>query len=141
MTRPDGKYKLTDVEKRTVRAELRAAMIGAARARELLTYTELVLRVPSVVLHPHSFILVHLMSDVCADEYAKTEIMLCALIVSKTTGKPGAGYFRGFGARSAVESGDDWETAWRAEVERAFAYYGEPLETLNADADTHEDES
>ncbi|MDZ4764219.1 MAG: hypothetical protein SGI73_06665 [Chloroflexota bacterium] len=124
MSRPDGRYKLTDAEKTTVKAELRAALIAAAQARELLTYTELVLRIPSVVLHPHSFILAHLMREVCGDEYDKTGVMLCALVVSKLTGVPGAGYFRGFGAASAASNEDnDWKIAWREDVERAFSYW------------------
>jgi hypothetical protein len=121
MARPDGRYRLTEVEKTTVIAEMRAALIEAARVRQLLTYTDLALKLESVYVHPHSFVFAHLLRTVCAAEWARTGVMLCALVVSKQTGIPGGGYFRSM----ALAESDDPLEAWRADVQRVFDYWSE----------------
>jgi hypothetical protein len=111
------RYKLTEVEKETVKAEMRAALIQLAREGRTATYTELCGMIESVALHPHSFILAHLMREVCGEMWDETGVQPCALIVSKTTGVPGAGYFR-----NGI-SGDDFEASWREDLEQVFEYY------------------
>jgi hypothetical protein len=123
VSRPQARYRLTEVEKSTVKAEMREAMIAAAKARQLLTYTDLALALPSVYLNPGSFVFAHLMREVCRAEWEQSGTMLCALVVSRLTGIPGAGYFRGMAALG--EDVSDAEAAWRAEVERAFDYWSE----------------
>ncbi|KXK21303.1 MAG: hypothetical protein UZ15_CFX003001491 [Chloroflexi bacterium OLB15] len=116
-----AKYKLTTAEKATAKEEMRAALIDAARKRELITYSELCLRIPGVGLYPHSFIFTQLLREVCHEEYAKGHRQLCALVVRKATGMPGGGYFsdtaplkRDFG---------DLVAEWRADVEDVFEYW------------------
>lgn len=120
---PTARFRLTDAEKHTAKDEVRALLYELARAREVVTYTEFCLRLSTVRLHPHSFIFAHLLREVCNEEEAKGSGVLCALVVSKTTGMPGAGYFR----RREFErmQPDDLEGHWRAELEDVFARWAE----------------
>lgn len=117
--RPDGRYRLTDAEKSTVLDELRTVLIAAARARELLTYTELALRLSSVAVHPHSFVFAHLLRECCRRAELAGEGLLCALVVSRLTGMPGAGYFRRPGLPPDLDTGD-LEAVWRSELEAVY---------------------
>lgn len=117
----EAKYRLTTAEKATAKEEMRAALINVARKREIVTYSELCLRIPSVGLYPHSFIFTQLLREVCHEEYAKGHHQLCALVVSKSTGMPGGGYFSDT-APLKRDFGDLVEE-WRADVEDVFEYW------------------
>jgi hypothetical protein len=123
MRNPSAKYKLTEVEKATVKEELRAVLIDLARNREIATYTDVCNRLHSVQLHPHSFIFAHLLREVCNEEEKRGHGILCALVVSKSTGIPSAGYFAGAALRG-VDT-DDLVVTWQADVESVFALWGE----------------
>lgn len=119
MRRPDAKYRLTAVEKETVIGEMRLVLIAAARQQETVTYSELALRLHTVIVHPHSFVFAHLLREVCRRAELAGEGLLCALVVSRLTGMPGAGYFR----RDTLPPDLDTsalETFWRDELESVF---------------------
>jgi hypothetical protein len=117
------RYKLTEVEKETVKEEMRAVLIHLARTRQTATYTDVTLMLQSVYLNPGSYIFTHLLSEVCGEEWAKTGVMICALVVSKLTGIPGAGYFRGM-AQLGFDC-SDIQRCWQEEVERVFTYWSD----------------
>jgi hypothetical protein len=102
---------------------MRALLIDLARRRELITYSEMCARLETVTLHPHSFVFARLLREVCGEEEAKGHGMLCALVVSKTTGMPGGGYFRGMAELGFDAS--DLEARWREDVDAVFAYWDE----------------
>jgi hypothetical protein len=121
-----AKYKLSDAEKSSVQEEIRELLIALAKKRKIVTYTELC-ELLSVRMHPHSFVFMHLLTQVCIREEAKGHGVLCALVVSKTTGIPGGGYFRGSYTR-AVDRGietdpDDIEAHWKADLDELFAIW------------------
>jgi hypothetical protein len=120
---PQARYRLTDADKHTVRTELRNILIQAARNREILTYSELCQRLSSVHVHPHSFVFTHLLRQVCEAEIERGSGMLCALVVSRTTGIPGSGYFRT--AAEQGRNGDDLVALWQADVESVFARWAD----------------
>jgi len=111
-------FTLTPEEWAAYKDAMRAILIDAARSREILTYSELANRNPVAYLHPHSFTFTNMLRSVCGEEYAKGHGQLCALVVSKTTGMPSGGYFRGMAGEH--DSNEDLETRWRADVDHVF---------------------
>ncbi|MBE2183169.1 MAG: hypothetical protein IAE89_07070 [Anaerolineae bacterium] len=116
-----AKYRFTSAEKAAAKEEMRAALIDIARKREIVTYTELCLRISSVGMHPHSFVFTQMLREVCGEEYAKGHRQLCALVVAKATGIPSGGYFTNT-APFKRDFGDLMEE-WRADVEDVFEYW------------------
>lgn len=119
--KPQPRFTLTDVEWELLRDAIHAELIELARARRIITYGELALLLP-VYVHPGSFAFTRLLTEVCAAAAEAGEGGLCALVVSKSTGVPGAGFFR-----SAAEQGidvSDFEAYWRDELDRLFARWG-----------------
>jgi hypothetical protein len=114
-------YRLTPEERATAKEELREILIYLARTRQTATYSDVCMMMQTVHLHPYSFIFTRLLTEVCGEEEAKGHGMLCALVVAKLTGMPGAGYFRGMAALGRDQS--DMEASWRAEVEQVFEYW------------------
>lgn len=114
-------YRLTNEERAAAKAEMRALLIECARNRAIITYGDLSAMMHTVRIHPGSFIFTHLLTAVCQEEAANGNGMLCALVVSKATGMPGGGYFRGMATLGRDTS--DLEASWRAEVEAVFTHW------------------
>jgi hypothetical protein len=114
-------YRLTPEERAAAKEEMRSVLIDCARMRKTVTYTDVCLMIQTVQMHPHSFIFTRILSEVCAEEEERGHGVLCALVVSKTTGIPGAGYFRGMAELGHDMS--DLEASWRAELEQVFDYW------------------
>lgn len=100
-------------------AEIRAILQQAARAGRYLTYSDVTQAMLSVRAHPGAYVFTAMLREACHLEQQETGVQLCALVVAKATGKPGAGYFR------LMPCSGDWDDCWRAEAEAAFAYYRE----------------
>jgi len=122
MARNDGYVFQLDAGGRTaIKEEMRAILIQFARQGETITYSDLSLRLQYAPLHPHSFLFSHILRDICREEETAGHGQLCALVVSKTTGMPGGGYFRR-DIWHNLET-DDLETMWRSELESVFDYW------------------
>ncbi|MBK8020691.1 MAG: hypothetical protein IPK19_04480 [Chloroflexi bacterium] len=115
---PPARFKLTESEWTAVRAEMYAELIALAKARQIITYSDLALRLPSVYVHPGSYAFTRLLGEICDLEEEAGRGMICALVVSKATGMPGAGYFRGAAHRGRDVS--DLDRCWQEECERVF---------------------
>jgi hypothetical protein len=113
------RFKLTEVELETVREAMRALMIEQAKLRQTITYSELALRLP-VYLHYHSFLFARLLNEIGEEEIKAGRGVLPAVVVRKSSGIPGGGYF-GFAGREA--SSEDLERIWREELEIVFDYW------------------
>jgi hypothetical protein len=100
---------------------MRLELIELAKQKRFVTYSELALMLP-VYIHPGSYAFTRLLSRVCAEEEEAGHGLLCALVVSKSTGIPGAGFFRGAALRGYDAS--DPDTYWQAQLEQVFAYWG-----------------
>jgi hypothetical protein len=120
MSRPPARFTLTEVEWQTVVQAMRVELIDLAKRERVVTYGELALMLP-VYVHPGSYAFTRLLSEVCLAAERDGEGMLCALVVSKSTGIPGAGFFRGMAERRRDTS--DLERCWRDELERLFAHW------------------
>lgn len=115
--KPVARFTLTEVEWETLRQAMRVELIELAKQRRTITYGELALLLP-VYVHPGSYAFSRLLGQVCAEAEAAGEGLLCALVVSKATGMPGAGYFRGIAERGCTA--DDVTDCWRDDLERVF---------------------
>ncbi|MFN8526988.1 MAG: hypothetical protein U0670_00045 [Anaerolineae bacterium] len=117
MTRPSV-FTITGDQRTAYLDAMRAILIDCARERRTITYSELASINPVAYLHPHSFTFTHLLRQVCGEEAAKGHGQLCALVVSKITGMPSGGYFRGLAVEG--DSTEDIEARWRADLEQVF---------------------
>ncbi len=116
--KPTPRFTLTEAEWDVMRSAMRVELIEVAKQGRIVTYGDLALLLP-IYVHPGSYAFTRLLSQVCAAAEIDGEGSLCALVVSKSTGIPGAGFFRG-----AAEQGvdvSDYQNYWQAEVERVFA--------------------
>lgn len=118
--RPPARFKLTEIEWETVVQAMRVELIELAKAGRVVTYGELALMLP-IYVHPGSYAFTRLLGAVCSAEDLAGKGLLCALVVSKATGMPGGGFFRGMAEQGYDMT--DLEACWRAEVERVFAYW------------------
>lgn len=118
--KPVARFTLTEVEWEVVVAAMRVELIELAKQERVVTYGELALMLP-VYVHPGSYAFTRLLSEVCLAAERDGEGMLCALVVSKSTGIPGAGFFRGMAERGRDMS--DLEGCWRGELASLFAHW------------------
>ena len=116
--RANARTRVTDMEREVVKQEMTAVLIMCAREQRTITYGGLCAELTTVTLDPGTFIFSHLLREVCAEGLRKGYGQLCALVVSKATGMPSAGYF----ARSVLDiSGPDaLEALWIAERDEVF---------------------
>jgi hypothetical protein len=68
----------------------------------------------------------HLLDEICDEEIARGHGKLCALVVSKTTGIPGGGYFGGLA--SPDRDAADLVALWRADRDEVFDYWSQHSE-------------
>jgi hypothetical protein len=115
-----ARFTLTEAEWEVMREAMHTELVELAKQQRIITYGDLALLLP-VLIHPGSYAFTRLLTQVCIAAEAAGEGMLCALVVSKSTGLPGAGFFRGM-----AERGDDVSAAeayWHDELERLFAIW------------------
>lgn len=121
MTKQNWVYTLTPDELSAYKDVMRDLMIEAARAKRTITYSELAADNPVAYLHPHSFMFANIMRKICAEEYEQGHGQLCALVVSKITGMPSGGYFKGMATEHDTQV--DLEARWRQDLDAVFAYW------------------
>lgn len=103
--------------------EMRAILIGYAKRRQTITYSELAPMISSASLH-HRAPIFHKMLDIMSTEDAEQGMpSLASLVVRKDSGIPGMGYF----AISSREDGviEDHETYWRRRFEELCDYWAD----------------
>ncbi|MCU0498166.1 MAG: hypothetical protein MUF87_12510 [Anaerolineae bacterium] len=101
--------------------EMRAILIGVARLKTTITYSELAAELTIAHVHHRAPYFHKLLRELCDDEEASGRPPLAALVVRKDTGICGAGYF----ADLPVIEGEiaDPIAYWRADFERICAYW------------------
>ena len=117
---PRARFTLSEAEWEVMREAMRTELIELAKQKRIVTYSDLALLLP-VYIHPGSYAFTRLLGQVCEAEEQAGHGLLCALVVSKATGIPGGGFFRGMAGRGIDTS--DLESAWRAEVDRVFDFW------------------
>ena len=115
-----ARYTLYEGEWDVMVAAMHVELVELAKQKRIVTYSDLSLLMP-VHIHPGSYTFTRLLTQVCDEEERMGHGLLCALVVSKATGMPGAGFFRGAAQRGYDPS--EPQAYWHAEVERVFAYW------------------
>lgn len=116
------RYKLTEAERPVVKEQMRAIMIEMARQRQTITYSEVALRL-SVYLHPRSFVFSHLLREIGREEEDAGRGVLPSVVVRKSNGMPGGGFFRWVGQAGRELDDTLMEQIWRDELEIVFDYW------------------
>lgn len=113
---------LIDTRWDEVKAEMRQIIIDTAKAKQLITYSELTGMLQTAYVHYHSHVLTRMLVDIGHDEYVAGRPLLPALVVAKQTGRPGPGYFKL--APGEAEVGDPI-AEWEKEVQRVYQYWSQ----------------
>jgi hypothetical protein len=117
-----SRRNLIDTQWNEVKAEIRQIIIDTAKARQLITYSELTRMLQTAYVHYHSHVLTRLLIDIGSEEHAAGRPILPALVVAKQTGRPGPGYFKL--APGETEISDPIEE-WEQEVQRVYQYWSQ----------------
>lgn len=96
-------------------------LIEVAQQRQLITYRELGMAM-APPLHHRNRLLYELLQDICYDEAQANRPNLCALVVRRSSGIPGIGFFVGM-----AEGYHDAHDYWQSCVEDCWTYWaGDP---------------
>lgn len=101
--------------------EMRAILIGVARLRTTITYSELASELRTVHVHHRAPYFHKLLRELCDDEETLGRPPLAALVVRKDTGICGSGYFADLPVIDGAIA--DPIAYWRADFERICAYW------------------
>lgn len=104
------------------KAEMRAILIDCARHKETITYGELSARLHTLHLHPYSYAMTGMLDEIGADNRAQGQAPLPTLVVRKSDGRPGPGFFRKAYARYA--SDEDVEAFWQEQFKQVCEEWG-----------------
>lgn len=107
---------------RAAREDVRRVLQEVARHRDTVSYAEFG-RMLSAPMHHRNPALYELLRDVCAEEHTLGKPNLCALVVRKSSGMPGKGFFE-----AAAFDGEDIQSPrdyWWAQVLACWEYYAE----------------
>lgn len=111
--------KLSEAKWSDLRDEAQQVLIELAKARQVVTYSELCLMLKTAYLHYHSPLMTRLLDEIGEMERQAGRPSLPALVVSKQKGIPSTGFFR-------TESGEevaDPKAYWAEHLERVFEYW------------------
>lgn len=115
------KKALAEAKWSALRAEMREIMVTVARNQGLITYSELCAQLTTAYLYYHSPAVTRLLIEIGDAEMKAGRPVLPAVVVSKSTGMPGAGYFKlAFGEAEAQQ---DARAIWEADLATVYAYW------------------
>jgi hypothetical protein len=117
-----NRRKLADTQWDAVQAEIRQLIIETAKAKQLITYSELTGMLQTAYVHYHSHVLTRMLIDIGSEERAAGRPLLPALVIAKQSGRPGPGYFKL--APGEDEVGDPIQE-WEQEVQRVYHYWSQ----------------
>src|SRR3954447_13635131 len=113
------RYGVSMAQWERARAEMRDALIDTARQKMFITYSDLVARVRSLKIPPHSHALATMLGEISSAEHECGRGMLSALVLSKDGGEPGSGFYSL--AERLGRDVSDRERFWLAEFNRVHA--------------------
>lgn len=114
--------KLADAKWSDLKAEMRQVMVELAQQERTITYAELCAMLKTAYLHYHSPVLVRLLDEIGLAESQAGRPVLPAVVVTKQTGIPGAGYFR-INPQESPAAMADARALWEADLQRVFEYW------------------
>ena len=115
------KYGLDPDTWQAAKAEMRELVVQCARSEALMTYGELAAMMTVISPHPGAYAFQALLREMCREAEQAGHGMLCALVVSKATGMPGAGFFKAL-IYDGVDCSDQ-HACWQEQVQQVYAYW------------------
>lgn len=103
------------------RQEMRDILIDCARQRQTITYGELSARMQTIHIPAHSYAMSGMLREIIDVDHRDERGILATLVVRKSDGRPGPGYFK-----SAIDRGlsdDDLEAYWQSEFNKVCNYW------------------
>ena len=103
--------------------EARRVMIDKARHNDVIHYSDLVREIRKCDLEPHDLRLNHMLYEIASEEDEARRGLLTALVVHKSDGVPGPGFFE-----MAKERGRDISdpvTCWIEELKNVYAVWSQ----------------
>ncbi len=114
---------MTETQWDEAKAEVRAAIVEAAEARRMTSYSEVASKVTTVRLEPYSSLMNHLLGAVFEDEKAAGRPALTAIVTHKSGDlEPGAGFYQE--ARALGYQFDEPYVFWAQQVQNVFKRCG-----------------
>jgi hypothetical protein len=101
--------------------EMREILISCARQRKTITYGELSQAIHSATIEPYGYAMAGMLRELGREDEKANRGYLATLVVRKSDGRPGPGYFKG--VINIPES--DYEAYWQSEFERTCESWAE----------------
>ena len=112
-------FKLTDWQE--TRKEMRNILIGVAKKKKTIAYSELCNQVSKIKLEPDSPALASMLGEISTDEFNKNSPLLSVLVVHKNGDlMPGQGFFEL--AESLEMNVGDKEAFWIDQLKLVYEY-------------------
>lgn len=106
----------------TAKRQAKEILIGVARRRGRIAYSELVVKISALHLEPHDSRLFHLLGEISSEEDKSGRGMLTAIVVHKTGDmQPGPGFFEL--AKSLGRNIKDPLACWITEFNKVHDYW------------------
>ncbi len=120
------KNGLTETSWDIIKEEMRHILIGLARKRQTICYSDLAAQIQTSYIHYRSPAFMRILGEVVTEDIEDGHPNLAVLVVQKQSGRCGAGYFK----HAAAEGYDvsDPEAFWQAEFKSVCDYWTD-LET------------
>lgn len=117
------KRDLSNTEWQGIKEEIRTLLIGLAKIRRTISYSELAAQIRVAYVHYRAPAFDRILQDLCADEVAASRPILGVVVVNKQTGYCGAGFFK-WAAMMGYNVSDP-ELFWHEEFERVCNYWAD----------------
>ncbi|MXY55855.1 MAG: hypothetical protein F4029_05365 [Gammaproteobacteria bacterium] len=122
MKREDYEHGFAPADWDAAKEEARRAMVAAASRGGVVAYSELVAEIRALHLEPQSTHLAHMLGEISSAEHAAGRGMLTAVVVHKSDGVPGSGFFEL--ARALGGDFNDSLAFWAAELAKVHETWG-----------------
>lgn len=104
------------------KTEARDAMVGRAKVRGMITYSDLVKQITRIKLEPHDPRLFHMLGEISSEEDAAGRGMLTVVVVHKYGDmQPGPGFFEL--AQQLGRNTKDIDKCWVGELHKVHAIW------------------
>lgn len=102
--------------------EMRAILIERAKARDLISYSELAAQIKSIQIRPESYAFAAMLGEISTEEDMAGRGMLSVIVIHKSGDiKPGPGFFEL--AKELGRDTSDVDACWVAELKKVYEYW------------------
>ena len=117
------KYGFTETSWDIIKEEMRYILIGLARKRQTIYYSDLAAQIQTSYIHHRAPAFMRILGEVVTEDIEDGNPNLAVLVVQKASGRCGAGYFKAAAADGHDVS--DPEAFWQAEFKSVCDYWAD----------------